>query len=785
MEADAAEPAAPAERAGAGAPGLRAPGSRHAAEPAVRVQDDVLANVGAGLVTSFAAFALGAALGEHSRRGALFGIASAGLIALITAGLGGTRVQLSGPTAPMAALTATLVEFSRGDLFLELGLNATCDLSPDMYDADNHAAFRSNCQLPDQFCTMTLLLGAAIVVLAGALDLGKHVVLVPNVVVSGFMNGIAILISQKQLARLLGEMPGSSGLNLAIALATIVLQFLLPKVTQKKVVGQIPTTLVVLLVMTVLCLPMQACTLEDPEPGCIRKTHGIGGEQLSDVLAQQWPQGTALTMPAIKLALPLALDLALLCFLDTLLTALVVDKLVQARDGTDETTDTRRELAAQGLAGAVSAVLGGLPGAQATVRSVLIVRQGATMRLAGMAAGMFVLAEGLVLHGLGVVTHIPEAVFGGIMMKVAWDFWDWEPCLILLKSTGVKLLNSQRSTAAIERRYLRAIHALAQYDVEGQPQPRKPKARARELVDRYAHLLTERGEVVPGWETALADETLAERAEVEAAAKLRKESQAQGRTRMLRGLSKKTIDVSKNVFNVAVDRHKSIPHVSLVEMVFVALTALVTVLVDLKSAVLVFSALFHLIKNYSDIDLHDLDFFPDAVAVVPFARMGDLEISGGVDQFAEQSQENDDGLTDDEIGFQGVLSFLVKAQIGDEHSRPLLIQGTVSALKAARVPPAEWRTELEALDGEGQLLGFMCQVANHCEKEGLKDARRRTVVEFQDDSSSNSSSRGRSRSRSRSRGRSSSRGACPDGQDEPKTVAVANPAAQSQQEFDV
>ena len=125
------------------------------------------------------------------------------------------------------------------------------------------------------------------------------------------------------------------------------------------------------------------------------------------------------------LALPLALDLALLCFLDTLLTALVVDKLVQARDGTDETTDTRRELAAQGLAGAVSAVLGGLPGAQATVRSVLIVRQGATMRLAGMAAGMFVLAEGLVLHGLGVVTHIPEAVFGGVHHAEIQTHLEW------------------------------------------------------------------------------------------------------------------------------------------------------------------------------------------------------------------------------------------------------------------------------------------------------------------------------------------------------------------------
>ena len=83
-----------------------------------------------------------------------------------------------------------------------------------------------------------------------------------------------------------------------------------------------------------------------------------------------------------------ALQLAVLCYLDTLLTSLVVDKMVQERDSSEETTNKAKELSAQGLANGVVAIFGGLPGAQATIRSVLILKEGGTMRLAGIAAGM-------------------------------------------------------------------------------------------------------------------------------------------------------------------------------------------------------------------------------------------------------------------------------------------------------------------------------------------------------------------------------------------------------------
>lgn len=86
-------------------------------------------------------------------------------------------------------------------------------------------------------------------------------------------------------------------------------------------------------------------------------------------------------------AVTYALQLAVLCYLDTLLTSLVVDKMVQERDDSEETTNKAKELGAQGVANAAVSLFGGLPGAQATIRSVLILKEGGTMRLAGVFAG--------------------------------------------------------------------------------------------------------------------------------------------------------------------------------------------------------------------------------------------------------------------------------------------------------------------------------------------------------------------------------------------------------------
>ena len=89
-------------------------------------------------------------------------------------------------------------------------------------------------------------------------------------------------------------------------------------------------------------------------------------------------------------ALPFALQLTLLAYLDSLLTSLVIDNM------TKEKTKQDKELIAQGLANGVTALLQGIPGAQATIRSVLLLKEGAKTRLAGVMVGIFALLGFLV-----------------------------------------------------------------------------------------------------------------------------------------------------------------------------------------------------------------------------------------------------------------------------------------------------------------------------------------------------------------------------------------------------
>merc|ERR1719161_3363069 len=73
----------------------------------------------AGLTVSFAAMSLGAAFGDQSGRGALKGVLSAGFLALITSLVGGTKVQCSGPTAPMTAVTVTITAYAAKDFLTD------------------------------------------------------------------------------------------------------------------------------------------------------------------------------------------------------------------------------------------------------------------------------------------------------------------------------------------------------------------------------------------------------------------------------------------------------------------------------------------------------------------------------------------------------------------------------------------------------------------------------------------------------------------------------------------
>ncbi len=371
----------------------------------------------AGLTVSFVAISLGAAFGVLSGRGALAGILSAGVIALITAALGGTRVQCSGPTAPMTAVTILLVSAVTGGLLAE---HPTAD--------------------PDRFINLVLLLTGLLLMAAAVLRLGRFVRWVPKVVISGFMNGIAVLIWVGEIQSLFGwwgknNYAGGITSNLAVAAMTLILIVVLPGLlgrVDRRLNSFFPATLLAIVIATAIC---SFCQIEIQRVSLGASINSL--QDLTTMVAHHFP--TEWSLPLLMLALPFAMQLMVLAYLDTLLTSLVVDRKYQFMHQTSETTRPNKELAAQGVANASVALFGGIPGAQATIRSVLILNEGATMRIAGIMVGVFVLIEMLLFQDW--IGLIPQAVFSGVLLKVGYDVFDWSPIMSYLRrragDTGV------------------------------------------------------------------------------------------------------------------------------------------------------------------------------------------------------------------------------------------------------------------------------------------------------------------------------------------------------------
>jgi len=371
----------------------------------------------AGLTVSFVAISLGAAFGVLSGRGALAGILSAGVIALITAALGGTRVQCSGPTAPMTAVTILLVSAVTGGLLAE---HPTVD--------------------PDRFINLVLLLTGVFLIVAAVLRLGRFVRWVPKVVISGFMNGIAVLIWVGEIQSLFGwwgknNYTGGIVINLTVAAMTLILIVVLPSLlgrVDRRLNSFFPATLLAIVIATAIC---SFCQLQIQRVSLGASISSV--QDLTTMVAHHFPTEWSLSL--LLLALPFALQLMMLAYLDTLLTSLVVDRKYQLMHQISAATRPNKELAAQGVANASVALFGGIPGAQATIRSVLILNEGATMRFAGIMVGVFVLIEMLLFQDW--IGLIPQAVFSGVLLKVGYDVFDWSPIMSYfrrrVRDTGV------------------------------------------------------------------------------------------------------------------------------------------------------------------------------------------------------------------------------------------------------------------------------------------------------------------------------------------------------------
>ncbi|MDG6881612.1 Putative sulfate transporter ychM [Phocoenobacter uteri] len=350
-------------------------------------------NIMAALVVSFVALSLGASFGLLSGRGALSGMIAAGVIAFVTSLFGGTRIQCSGPTAPMSAVAIAV-----------------------LVSAEQLSASQLDGMTINQLFNFTVILSGLMLGLAALFRAGNLIKWIPNSVISGFMSGIAILIWIGQIKQLfvvddLWTFDKTALLNSGIALLTLAIILLFPKIRNKtfqRILAFFPATLMAIIIGTILVhlfnIPIETINIDS----------NILSVSIGEWVQSQIP--THISFELLLFAAPLAFQLALLCYLDTLMTALVIDKI------SGEDTQRNRELVAQGIANAAAALLGGLPGAQATIRSVLILKEGATSRFAGILVGAFVIVEIFVF--LDWISLIPKAVFIGVLFKVGYDVLD-------------------------------------------------------------------------------------------------------------------------------------------------------------------------------------------------------------------------------------------------------------------------------------------------------------------------------------------------------------------------
>lgn len=334
-----------------------------------------------GLTAAVVALPLALAFGVASGVGAIAGLYGAIAVGFFAAVLGGTPAQVSGPTGPMTVVMAGIVAQHAGSL-------------------------------PEAFAIVVL--GGTLQVLFGILRVGRYVSYTPYSVVSGFMSGIGVIILVIQvlpffgLSTALGGPIGAieawvsipSGLSIdstVIGTASLAIMVFWPKRLQTI----LPPPIAALIVGTLLGIAFFSAA-------------PVIGDVPNGLPALVIPVIDPDNLPAIIQA---AFILALLGSIDSLLTSLVADSITRTRH------NSNRELIGQGIGNMIAGLIGGLPGAGATMRTVVNVRAGGRTPISGALHALVLFA--LVL-GLGpLAERVPHAALAGILLKVGWDIIDW------------------------------------------------------------------------------------------------------------------------------------------------------------------------------------------------------------------------------------------------------------------------------------------------------------------------------------------------------------------------
>ncbi|MBR3140034.1 MAG: SulP family inorganic anion transporter [Methanobrevibacter sp.] len=325
----------------------------------------------AGMTTSLALMPECIAFAIVANLTPLVGLYTAAIICLITAFLGGRPGMVSGAAGSVAVVSVALV-VSHGVEYLFLAV---------------------------------LLMGI-IQILVGVFKLTKFIRLVPQPVIYGFLNGLAIIIFLSQFEQFKtasGAWLTGTPLVLMVALVVISagIMYFLPKITNK-----IPGGLVAILVVSLINLVFMLNT----------KTIGDIASISAGFPAFHIPVAP-LTLETLTIVLPYAILMAAVALIETLLTVNVVDEMTNTRGRAN------RESVAQGIANTVCGFFQGMGGCAMVGQTMVNLESGGRRRLSAIVAGFIVLL--IILFGSAVIDVIPVAALVGVMFIVAFNTFKW------------------------------------------------------------------------------------------------------------------------------------------------------------------------------------------------------------------------------------------------------------------------------------------------------------------------------------------------------------------------
>lgn len=352
-------------------------------------------NLFGGITAGVIALPLALAFGVASGLGAASGLWGAIIVGFFAAIFGGTATQISGPTGPMTVVIASLV-----------------------------LTYPNN---PKVIFTAIFLSGLFQICLSFT-GVAKFIHFVPYPVISGFLSGIGVIIISLQIAPFLGLQANGTPIEQlfyvakhlpevsfsAIILSLIVLGIIF--LTPKKIAKYCPTSLLALIIATVVSIVFHFDVKTIGEIPLRLPNFELGIISFHDFQA----------------IVPLALTLAVLGSIDSLLTSLVVDSLTNTKH------NSNRELMGQGIGNTIAGMFGGLAGAGATMRTLININSGATGRLSGVVHSIFLIC--VVLFLAPFASQIPLAVLAAILIKVGIDIIDYKYLKVLVHSQKADIL---------------------------------------------------------------------------------------------------------------------------------------------------------------------------------------------------------------------------------------------------------------------------------------------------------------------------------------------------------